>query len=82
MGRLSGSGSHEITDCRNEGRVYTSFEPGAYYLGGFGGDGGQGGIVGFIDASARLERCVNTGTVYAGRAAVWEVSLVMPVPTA
>lgn len=69
VGRLSGSGSHEITDCRNEGRVYTSFEPGAYYLGGFGGDGGQGGIVGFIDASARLERCVNTGTVYAGRAA-------------
>lgn len=40
VGRLSGSGSHEITDCRNEGRVYTSFEPGAYYLGGFGGDGG------------------------------------------
>lgn len=69
VGRLSGSGSHEITDCRNEGRVYTSFEPGAYYLGGFGGDGGQGGIVGFIDASARLERCVNTGTIYAGRAA-------------
>ena len=69
VGRLSGSGSHEITDCRNEGRVYTSFEPGAYYLGGFGGDGGQGGIVGFIGASARLERCVNTGTVYAGRAA-------------
>lgn len=69
VGRLSGSGSHEITDCRNEGQVYTSFEPGAYYLGGFGGDGGQGGIVGFIDASARLERCVNTGTVYAGRAA-------------
>ena len=69
VGRLSGSGSHEITDCRNEGRVYTAFEPGAYYLGGFGGDGGQGGIVGFIDASARLERCVNTGTVYAGRAA-------------
>lgn len=69
VGRLSGSGSHEITDCRNEGRVYTSFAPGAYYLGGFGGDGGQGGIVGFIDASARLERCVNTGTVYAGRAA-------------
>ena len=29
VGRLSGSGSHEITDCRNEGRVYTSFEPGA-----------------------------------------------------
>lgn len=69
VGRLSGSGSHEITDCRNEGRVYTSFEPGAYYLGGSGGDGGQGGIVGFIGASARLERCVNTGTVYAGRAA-------------
>ena len=69
VGRLSGSGSHEITDCRNESRVYTSFEPGAYYLGGFGGDGGQGGIVGFIDGSARLERCVNTGTVYAGRAA-------------
>ena len=66
VGRLS---SHEITDCRNESRVYTSFEPGAYYLGGFGGDGGQGGIVGFIDGSARLERCVNTGTVYAGRAA-------------
>lgn len=69
VGRLSGSGAHEITDCRNESRVYTSFEPGAYYLGGFGGDGGQGGIVGFIDGSARLERCVNTGTVYAGRAA-------------
>lgn len=69
VGRLSGSGSHEITDCRNEGRVYTSFEPGAYYLGGSGGDGGQGGVVGFIGASARLERCVNTGTVYAGRAA-------------
>lgn len=69
VGRLSGSGSHEITDCRNESRVYTSFAPGAYYLGGFGGDGGQGGIVGFIDGSARLERCVNTGTVYAGRAA-------------
>lgn len=69
VGRLSSSGSHVITDCRNEGRVYTSFEPGAYYLGGSGGDGGQGGIVGFIGASARLERCVNTGTVYAGRAA-------------
>lgn len=69
VGRLSGSGSHEITNCRNEGRVYTSFEPGAYYLGGFDDDGGQGGIVGFVDASARLERCVNAGTVYAGRAA-------------
>lgn len=69
VGRLSGSGSHEITDCRNEGRVYTSFAPGAYYLGGFGSGGGQGGIVGFIGASAQLERCVNTGTVYAGRAA-------------
>lgn len=69
VGRLSGSGVHEITDCRNEGRVYTAFEPGAYYLGGSGGDGGQGGIVGFIGASAQLERCVNTGTVYAGRAA-------------
>lgn len=69
VGRLSGSGSHEITNCRNEGRVYTSFAPGAYYLGGSGGNGGQGGIVGFIGASAQLERCVNTGTVYAGRAA-------------
>ena len=69
VGRFSGSGSHEITDCRNEGRVYTAFEPGAYYLGGSGGDGGQGGIVGFIAASAQLECCVNTGTVYAGRAA-------------
>lgn len=69
VGRLSGSGAHEITDCRNEGRVYTSFEPGAYYLGGSGGDGGQGGVIGFIGAGAQLERCVNTGTVYAGRAA-------------
>lgn len=69
IGRLSGSGSHEITNCRNEGRIYTAFEPGAYYLGGSGGNGGQGGIVGFIGASAQLERCVNTGTVYAGRAA-------------
>lgn len=69
VGRFSGSGSHEITDCRNEGRVYTAFEPGAYYLGGSGGDGGQGGVIGFIGAGARLERCVNTGTVYAGRAA-------------
>ena len=69
VGRLSGSGSHEITDCRNEGRVYTSFAPGAYYLGGSGGNGGQGGIVGFIGASAQLKCCVNTGTVYAGRAA-------------
>jgi len=69
VGRLSGSGAHEITDCRNEGRVYTSFEPGAYYLGGSSGDGGQGGVIGFIGAGARLERCVNTGTVYAGRAA-------------
>ena len=69
VGRFSGSGVHEITDCRNEGRVYTAFEPGAYYLSGSGGDGGQGGIVGFIAASAQLERCVNTGTVYAGRAA-------------
>lgn len=69
VGRFSGSGVHEITDCRNEGRVYTAFEPGAYYLGGSGGNGGQGGIVGFIAASAQLERCVNTGTVYAGRAA-------------
>lgn len=69
VGRLSGSGSHEITNCRNEGRIYTAFEPGAYYLGGSGGDGGQGGIVGFIGASAQLECCVNTGTVYAGRAA-------------
>lgn len=69
VGRLSGSGAHEITDCRNEGRVYTSFEPGAYYLGGSGGNGGQGGVVGFIGAGAQLERCVNTGTVYAGRAA-------------
>ncbi len=69
VGRLSGSGAHEITDCRNEGRVYTSFEPGAYYLGGSGGDGGQGGVVGFIGAGAQLERCVNIGTVYAGRAA-------------
>ena len=68
VGRLSGSGSHEITNCRNEGRIYTAFEPGAYYLGGSGGNGGQGGIVGFIGASAQLERCVNTGTVYAGRA--------------
>lgn len=42
VGRLSGSGSHEITDCRNEGRVYTSFAPGAYYLGGSGGNGGPG----------------------------------------
>ena len=69
VGRLSGSGSHEITNCRNEGRIYTAFEPGTYYLGGSGGNGGQGGIVGFIGASAQLERCVNTGTVYAGRAA-------------
>lgn len=69
VGRLSGSGSHEITNCRNEGRIYTAFEPGAYYLGGSGGNGGQGGIVGFIGASAQLEYCVNTGTVYAGRAA-------------
>lgn len=69
VGRFSGSGVHEITDCRNEGRIYTAFEPGAYYLGGSGGNGGQGGIVGFIGASAQLERCVNTGTVYAGRAA-------------
>ncbi len=69
VGRLSGSGSHEITNCWNEGRIYTAFEPGAYYLGGSGGNGGQGGIVGFIGASAQLERCVNTGTVYAGRAA-------------
>ena len=69
VGRLSGSGSHKITDCRNEGRVYTAFEPGAYYLGGSGSGGGQGGIVGFIGASAQLERCVNTGAVYAGRAA-------------
>lgn len=69
VGRLSGSGSHEITNCRNEGRIYTAFEPGAYYLGGSGSGGGQGGIVGFIGASAQLERCVNTGTVYAGRAA-------------
>ncbi len=69
VGRLSGSGSHEITNCRNEGRIYTAFEPGAYYLGGSGGNGGQGGIVGFIGASAQLECCVNTGTVYAGRAA-------------
>lgn len=69
VGRLSGSGSHEITNCRNEGRIYTAFEPGAYYLGGSDGNGGQGGIVGFIGASAQLERCVNTGTVYAGRAA-------------
>ena len=69
VGRFSGSGVHEITDCRNEGWVYTSFEPGAYYLGGSGGDGGQGGIVGFIGANARLERCVNTSAVYAGRAA-------------
>lgn len=69
VGRLSGSGSHEITNCRNEGRIYTAFEPGAYYLGGSGGNGGQGGIVGFIGASAQLKCCVNTGTVYAGRAA-------------
>lgn len=69
VGRFSGSGVHEITNCRNEGRIYTAFEPGAYYLGGSGGNGGQGGIVGFIAASAQLERCVNTGTVYAGRAA-------------
>lgn len=69
VGRFSGSGVHEITNCRNEGRIYTAFEPGAYYLGGSGGNGGQGGIVGFIGASAQLERCVNTGTVYAGRAA-------------
>ena len=69
VGRLSGSGSHEITNCRNEGRIYTAFEPGAYYLGGSGSNGGQGGIVGFIGASAQLECCVNTGTVYAGRAA-------------
>lgn len=69
VGRLSGSGSHTLTDCRSEGRVYTAFAPGACYLGGSGGDGGQAGIVGFIGASAQLERCVNTGTVYAGRAA-------------
>lgn len=69
VGRLSGSGSHEITNCRNEGRVYTAFAPGACYLGGSGGDGGQAGIVGFISAGARLERCVNAGEVYAGRAA-------------
>lgn len=69
VGRLSGSGSHEITNCRNEGRIYTAFEPGAYYLGGSGGNGGQAGIVGFISAGARLERCVNAGEVYAGRAA-------------
>lgn len=69
VGRLSGSGSHEITNCRNEGRIYTAFEPGACYLGGSGGDGGQAGIVGFISAGARLERCVNAGEVYAGRAA-------------
>ena len=69
VGRLSGSGSHEITNCRNEGRIYTAFEPGAYYLGGSGSNGGQGGIVGFIGASAQMECCVNTGTVYAGRAA-------------
>lgn len=69
VGRLSGSGSHEITNCRNEGRIYTAFEPGAYYLGGSGGNGSQGGIVGFIGASAQLECCVNTGTIYAGRAA-------------
>lgn len=69
VGRLSGSGSHEITNCRNEGRIYTAFAPGACYLGGSGGNGGQGGIVGFIGASAQLECCVNTGTVYAGWAA-------------
>lgn len=69
VGRLSGSGSHEITNCRNEGRIYTAFEPGVYYLGGSGGNGGQAGIVGFISAGARLERCVNAGEVYAGRAA-------------
>lgn len=69
VGRLSGSGSHTLTDCRSEGRVYTAFAPGACYLGGSGGNGGQGGIVGFIGASAQLECCVNTGTVYAGRAA-------------
>lgn len=69
VGRLSGSGSHTLTDCRSEGRVYTVFAPGACYLGGSGGDGGQAGIVGFISAGARLERCVNAGEVYAGRAA-------------
>ena len=69
VGRLSGSGSHTLTDCRSEGRVYTAFAPGACYLGGSGGDGGQAGIVGFISAGARLERCVNAGEVYAGRAA-------------
>lgn len=69
VGRLSGSGSHTLTDCRSEGRVYTAFAPGACYLGGSGGDGGQAGIVGFISACARLERCVNAGEVYAGRAA-------------
>ena len=62
-------GSHTLTDCRSEGRVYTAFAPGACYLGGSGGDGGQAGIVGFISAGARLERCVNAGEVYAGRAA-------------
>ena len=69
VGRLSGSGSHTLTDCHSEGRVYTAFAPGACYLGGSGGDGGQAGIVGFISAGARLERCVNAGEVYAGRAA-------------
>lgn len=69
VGRLSGSGSHTLTDCRSEGRVYTAFAPGACYLGGSGGDGGQAGVVGFISAGARLERCVNVGEVYAGRAA-------------
>lgn len=45
VGRFSGSGVHEITNCRNEGRIYTAFEPGAYYLGGSGGNGGQGDSV-------------------------------------
>lgn len=66
-GRLA-EGTHHLTDCRNEGRLTVTSAPGSRYLGG-SGQGGLGGIVGSITADAVLTRCVNAGTVTAGRAA-------------
>ena len=66
-GRLA-AGAHRLTDCRNEGSLTVTLAPGSRYLGG-SGQGGLGGIAGSITSDAVLTRCVNAGTIAAGRAA-------------
>ena len=66
-GRLTGD-AHRLTDCRNEGAITVTMAPGSRYPGG-SGQGGLGGVTGSVTSDAVLARCVNTGTITAGRAA-------------